>query len=381
MMDETNSDTKNIEETESTASVFEPNSTAAEEQIVVPPKPGFKSKLHSVTEKLAPIKGRILSSLNKDTLKRSVQEFDPYASLDWLSRKAQNTGTSHYGPLIVIGLSTFFLADLTALIAEGYIPEPPVIRSSRYGGGATRTRTEGDFSIVFSRNLFNSQGLIPGEEAGPGGPNLDAAPVKTSLPLTLIGILALQDERRSVATIEDKSAGSNVYAVQVDDEVANRFRILQIEPHRVIFINLSGNRKEFVELPEEARGKNPRLVVGGPSTGGAAIEQVSSNNFNVSRSEVDKTLSDLNSVLTQARAIPNFENGAPAGYKLFQIVPGSIYDKLGLKNGDVITGLNGSPINDPGKAFEMLSELKTSNHMELQVKKDGRMTTYTYDIR
>ncbi|MBI2711865.1 MAG: PDZ domain-containing protein [Bdellovibrio sp.] len=74
------------------------------------------------------------------------------------------------------------------------------------------------------------------------------------------------------------------------------------------------------------------------------------------------------------------ENGVPAGYKLFQIVPGSIYEKLGLVNGDVIAGVNGSPITDPGKAFEMISELKTSSHLELQVKRDGKPQTYTYDI-
>jgi general secretion pathway protein C len=96
---------------------------------------------------------------------------------------------------------------------------------------------------------------------------------------------------------------------------------------------------------------------------------------------VDKALSDINNILTQARAVPNFENGVASGYKLFQIVPGSIYDKLGLQNGDVITGLNGEPINDPGKAFEMMSQLKTSNHLELQVRKEGKpASTYTYDI-
>jgi general secretion pathway protein C len=79
--------------------------------------------------------------------------------------------------------------------------------------------------------------------------------------------------------------------------------------------------------------------------------------------------------------VPNFENGQLAGYKLFQIVPGSIYDKLGLQNGDVIAGLNGQAINDPGKAFEMLSELKTSSHLELQIKRDGRVSNFAYNIQ
>ena len=123
------------------------------------------------------------------------------------------------------------------------------------------------------------------------------------------------------------------------------------------------------------------MSVGGPKNTGPSIEKVAPNQFNVQRSEVDKALQDLNKVLTEARAVPNFENGVANGYKLFQIVPGSIYDKLGLQNGDVITGLNGSAINDPGKAFEMLSELKTTNHLELQVKKDGKVQNNIYDIR
>ena len=77
----------------------------------------------------------------------------------------------------------------------------------------------------------------------------------------------------------------------------------------------------------------------------------------------------------------HFENGMPAGYKLFQIVPGSIYDKLGLQNGDTLCGLNGQSINDPGKAFELLGELKTASHLELCVKRDGRQNNNSYDIR
>lgn len=92
-------------------------------------------------------------------------------------------------------------------------------------------------------------------------------------------------------------------------------------------------------------------------------------------------MKDFNTILTQARAVPNFENGQASGYKLFQIVPGSIYDKLGLKNGDVIAGVDGQPINDPAKAFELLGKLKEgASHMELQVKRNGQAQTYTYDI-
>ena len=197
----------------------------------------------------------------------------------------------------------------------------------------------------------------------------------------MIGTLILRDELRSLATIEDKSA-SLVYPVRSEDEIPGKARIIKIDPTRVTFVNLSSGRREFVELPEDLNA-NPRITLGTTKkvTAGGGIEKVAPNQFNVARTEVDKAMADLNNILTQARAVPNFENGAPSGYSLFQIVPGSIYDKLGLQNGDVIMGLNGQPINDPGKAFEMLSELKTANHMELQVKRSGKVSTHAYEIR
>jgi general secretion pathway protein C len=169
--------------------------------------------------------------------------------------------------------------------------------------------------------------------------------------------------------------------MRIDDEIPNKIRVLKIESKKVVFVNKALNRREYVELPDDARMQNPAFIPKSSVSAGPGVEKVASTQYNVSRSEVDKALADINNILTQARAVPNFGNGVAAGYKLFQIVPGSIYDKLGLQNGDVISGLNGSPINDPAKAFEMLSELKTSNHLELQVKKDGKQQTYTYDIR
>ena len=84
--------------------------------------------------------------------------------------------------------------------------------------------------------------------------------------------------------------------------------------------------------------------------------------------------------MTQARAIPHFENGVPAGYRIIQIVPGSFYEKIGIKNDDVITGVNGDKITDPGQAFNMLNELKTANHLELQVKRNGTDQNISYSI-
>ena len=310
-----------------------------------------------------------------------MQDLEPMAMLEWATATFQRQDANLYGKLATILLCTWFLADLTAMVAGKYIPEAPANRMI-HSGSNKRAKSVEDYNVIFARNIFNSKGVIPGDESvgtgTPGTPDLGGAPVRTTLPFNLIGTMILLDELRSIATIEDKSA-SLVYPVRIQDEIPGKARIVKIEPRRVIIVNTSSGRREFVDLPEDAVG-NAVITLGSRNSGGPGIEKVAPNQFNISRSEVDKTLADLNNVLTQARAVPNFENGVPAGYKLFQIVPGSIYDKLGLVNGDVIAGLNGQPITDPGKAFEMLSELKTSNHLTLDVKRDGKPINNSYDI-
>lgn len=284
--------------------------------------------------------------------------------------------------VIAILLVTYIGADLSALFIEKLIPDAPQSRGSRFGGDSRPMKNISDYQAILTRNLFNSRGLIPGDDI-PGTQDQNNEPVKTTLPLNLIGTVILKNELRSIATIEDRDA-QMVFPVRVDDEIPGKARILSIEAYKVIFTNPNTGRREFVDLPEDLNA-NP-ISLGAPRSAksanlGGGIEQTAPTQFNLPRPEIDKALANMNEVLTQARAIPHTENGMPAGYKLIQIVPGSIYSKLGLENGDILCGLNGEPINDPGKAWELLGQLKTASRMELCVKRGGRTSNNVYDIR
>lgn len=313
---------------------------------------------------------------------RGSQNFEPRAFGEKLGKFMHHKGAAGLGKLITILVCAFFFADPAALLISRWIPDPPPVRLPRGGAQQKRARSINDYSMIFTRNLFNSRGIIPGEETGVPSTDQGGAPVPTALPFNLIGTLILRNELRSIATIEDKSA-SQVYPVRIDDEIPSKAKIIKIEPRRVIFVNIASGRREFIELPEEA-GTAPRIALGtsrGPSLGVAGIEQTAPNQFSISRQEVDKALSNMNNILTQARCVPHFDNGIPAGYKCYQIVPGSIYDKLGIKNGDVITGFDGQAISDPSKAFEALAGIKDRSHLDLQIKRDGKPLTFSYDFR
>jgi general secretion pathway protein C len=294
--------------------------------------------------------------------------------------KRQNVGT--YGTALTILLCSYFAGDIIAILIgskasmnDGMAPV--------FSNVGRRNKSLDDYNVIMTRNLFNSKGLIPGEEIGnPNETDSGGAPVKTSLPFNLIGTLILRDELRSIATIEDSSA-KLVYPVRIEDEIPQKAKILKVEAKKVIFLNTSNHRREYVELPDDGMSAIPNVSLGtkGSIGGGQNIEQVANGQFVISRSEVDRALSDLNNILTQARAIPNFENGQPAGYKLFQIVPGSIYQKLGIQEGDVICGFDGQPATDPAAALEKLTGLRNTSHMDLCVKRGGKQQTFSYDFR
>jgi len=313
-----------------------------------------------------------------ETLSQWLQEF---------AERARGGGLNTASVMAAAASSGFFLAEATSEFASNLLPEPATTPAGASRRAPRAPRTLEDYAVISSRNLFNSAGKIPGESIGTPGekapaPSLSDPPIRTTLPLNLIGTVILRDELRSIATIEDKAANV-VFPVRVEDEIPSKLKVLSIEARRVTFVNFASNRREYIELPEE-KGANPRVNVRSSLASGAGgksgVEKLSPTQFSVSRQEIDKTLSDFNQVLTQARAVPHFENGQMSGYKLFQIVPGSIYEKLGLVNGDTLCGINGQPMVDPIKAMEMLGELKTSNHVELCVKRDGKQSNFAYDI-
>jgi general secretion pathway protein C len=268
---------------------------------------------------------------------------------------------------IVIVMCAYFVADFFAVALLPFIPEAKAPKPML---SYHPPKNIAQYNPIFMRNLFNEKGLIPETDEFSD----DSPPIKTTLPLNLLGVIVLKDELKSVASVEDRGA-NQVSAVRVNDYITPEALVQKIETSKVIFFNRTSGRREFIDLPQENSPALTRRTSAGPG-----IQKTNDSHFNIDRTEVDKTLTNINQVLTEARCVPNIEGGRPAGYRCFQIVPGSIYDKLGLKNDDVICGINGEAINDPGKAFEVFSALKNMNSIELCINRGGQISNVTYDI-
>jgi general secretion pathway protein C len=137
------------------------------------------------------------------------------------------------------------------------------------------------------------------------------------------------------------------------------------------------------ELPAQA---TPNTIAasgdGPPGTSGevTGVTKMSPTDYKVERAEVDRALSNLNEVATQARIVPSFKNGKPNGFKMFSIKPGSIYSKIGLTNGDVIQKINGYDMNSPDRALEIYTKLRDATSLSIELQRGGTTQTMNYAI-
>ncbi len=60
------------------------------------------------------------------------------------------------------------------------------------------------------------------------------------------------------------------------------------------------------------------------------------------------------------------------GVVVYQVQPGSAADRAGLRQGDVITALNGTAITDPNTFRNMIASSGPGSEVTLTIKRDGR---------
>ncbi len=118
---------------------------------------------------------------------------------------------------------------------------------------------------------------------------------------------------------------------------------------------------------------------GGPS--GPMSKRLGENDWVIDQGALVNSLSNISTVLTDARMTPKVANGAIEGFLVTEIKPRGVFDAVGLKNGDVLRRINGYAIDTPEKAVQVLSGLKGETRIELDIDRSGKKMNFHYEIR
>lgn len=217
------------------------------------------------------------------------------------------------------------------------------------------------YNIITQRNVF-------GHQSKPTTTANESAP-KSSLNLRLVGT-SVGTNSQPFAIIEN---GSNKEqdTFDLNDMIYEQAKLLAVFPSSV---RISHNGQVETLLIEESPDRPMEAFQSLPIAG----EQTS---FDVDEKELNNALANLPVLLSQARAVPYFKNGESIGMRLFAIRRGSLYEKLGLKNGDILKSVNNNSLSDPSQALKIFEKLKSERSIYVQVERSGRDIKLDYDIR
>lgn len=117
-----------------------------------------------------------------------------------------------------------------------------------------------------------------------------------------------------------------------------------------------------------------------PAPGGNRIVKV------LSRQELKELLGGGNEKLFKNAAFgPYFDpvTKKSKGYRLIRIPPNHVFAKLGAQSGDIITAVNGTPINmnDMQSMMELYNSLGTASQIRLDVTRQNKPVQFIFNIR
>ena len=199
---------------------------------------------------------------------------------------------------------------------------------------------------------------------------------KTSLKLKLVGVMYSTDKNQARAIIESPKDGARSYAIH--ERVADKAEIYSIEPDRVILIH--AGQQEALMLDPKQETSSIQTDTGNQPINDPNKNQASTELQGASRQyskDIPKKTAEL---MREFSATPVMDEGELLGFRLKALRKPEIMKEWGIDPNDVITAVNGIPLNSPGRIMVLYDKLKKQREFEITLNNDGNSRTITVDL-
>ena len=264
-----------------------------------------------------------------------------------------------HGPRIATWVLAFALAVQAAVIVTNLAgsSHPPKVAAPAMPA-PSQSQTV-DVAAITSAHLF-------GEAPVESRPQGDAATAQqTSLPLVLVGIIAADDPKDGLAILGENAAGAKVYAV--GDNVPGGAKLHQVLADKVIL-----DRNGVLESLMLPRALQPGAAP--PSTAALQTEAPIMDRMRKLITNDPGLMADI------MRPQPVFAAGKQKGYRVYPGRNRQAFQRLGLRPGDLVTAINGTPLDDPARGQEIFSTLGSSSEAHITVTRGGQQQDLTLNI-
>lgn len=106
------------------------------------------------------------------------------------------------------------------------------------------------------------------------------------------------------------------------------------------------------------------------------VAQLDNTTYQVPRSTLEAWLANPRRVTIGAGT---FSASGRGGFEIFAIRPGSVLEALGIQNGDVIRGINGSELGSTDKVIELIA--KSTQRITVDLQRQGQTIILNYLIK
>ena len=287
------------------------------------------------------------------------------------------------GIFLTILLSYVLASIISPIIANFILGAQPLSR------GRVATKQQVDFSkkvnyrdvrkSVLKRNIFNSEGKVPDSDSSSLGQMASNTSEcnKPTLNLKVVGTIYLGGKDSVVTVREANYSQADTYKVSDTIIGYDNVYVVAIEREQMILDN--GGSRECYEIEKKVlsanRPSNYSNIAANKKKKTTRVNEGSS--VVLESAWVEKELgTGFSKVIQSARLVPNTaDDGRVNGFKIFAIKPGTLFNKVGLRNGDIIQKVNDISLEQVEQGFALYQTFQEDQEIVFNiVRKDSPHT-------
>lgn len=241
--------------------------------------------------------------------------------------------------------------------------------------GAGQQKPLKDYDAIVSRNLFDLADPTTVEKKESVAIDVENL-TETRLRLKLWGTVSGGGEMFSWAIIEDEATRKqDLYGV--GDTVQDA--VIKLVLRDRVVVSYKGRDEVLMMEKDKGDRSSSGTKTSGSRTRGTSSASITKK-VNLKRETINDAMMNINSLMKDVRIRPHFRNGQPEGMAVSGIKSDSIFRKMGIRNGDIIVGVDGQKIESVDDAMSLYGNLKSASEVQLEIKRMGQVQTIEYTI-
>lgn len=244
------------------------------------------------------------------------------------------------------------------------------------------------YKIVSKRDLFKTEKIIQPQKKKKPQKKKDSNTKKleeTRLKLDLLGTITGKGTE-PYAVIQKK--GDPRQMLYLEGDTVDRAVIKTILRKKVILM-VEGKDQMLLMKEDSAGRQNNRSIAsqnvsaGGQKNREAAVSTGFVDKISLTRDDIDELIANIGSLKKKIRIRPHFYKNKMDGFRVYGRSDNSFFQKVGVKNGDIISTVNSKKIRSVNDAVAFYKKFNSSEGkavVDLGIKRRGKTGTIKYSI-